>query len=58
MVFRERCHANMIWVGVALYFSASDTINGSLRTTEYPANFGMSIKTTGGALSFIRNARI
>ena len=43
MVFRERCHANMIWVGVALYFLARDTINGSLRTIEYPIHFEESV---------------
>ena len=43
MVFRKRCHANMICVGVALYFSAKGTINGSLRTMEYPIHFEQSV---------------
>jgi len=43
MVFWERCHANMIWVGVALYFLARDTINRLLQTIEYPIHFEESI---------------
>ena len=39
IVFLERCHANITCVGVALYFSARDTISGWSRTGEYPAQF-------------------
>jgi hypothetical protein len=38
MVPRERCQAKITCVGVTLYFSARLTINGSLRTAEYPVN--------------------